>query len=80
MIIKEYKKKLTIKAIQFEIENLEEAQQFTENCIRLVGGQYKLQTLEGLMNLEHNSYIAKGINGECWAIREDIFNQTYEEV
>ena len=39
---------------------------------------FMLSTLEGPMKVIMGSYIMKGINGEFWAIREDIFNKTYD--
>jgi hypothetical protein len=37
-------------------------------------------TLEGNMTLEEGCYIVTGSNGERWAVRKDIFEETYELV
>jgi hypothetical protein len=39
---------------------------------------FMLSTLEGPMMVHMGSYIMKGVEGEFWAIREDIFDKTYE--
>lgn len=36
-------------------------------------------TLEGVMFAPWGSYIIRGVHGELYPIREDIFNETYEE-
>lgn len=41
---------------------------------------FQLETLEGIMTLEKADWIATGSKGEHWAIRDDIFKKTYEEV
>jgi hypothetical protein len=41
---------------------------------------YKLETAEGLMSIKVGSYIVKGPAGEYWAVREDIFENTYEKI
>ncbi|QBO35394.1 hypothetical protein EQG49_02395 [Periweissella cryptocerci] len=37
-----------------------------------------IPTLEGAMMLKVNDWIATGVNGEHWAIADDIFRRTYE--
>jgi len=39
-----------------------------------------IPTLEGVMTAEQGDYIIKGIRGEIYPVKEDIFKQTYEEV
>lgn len=43
-----------------------------------VPGQYHIITLEGRMDVVDRSYIITGVKGEKWAIREDIFLETYD--
>jgi hypothetical protein len=38
----------------------------------------QLKTLEGTMVVEPGSYVLKGVMGEFWAVRGDIFALTYE--
>ncbi|WP_443484483.1 hypothetical protein [Limosilactobacillus reuteri] len=39
-----------------------------------------LPTKEGTMNLYEGDWIATGVDGEHWAIDQDIFKRTYERV
>ena len=39
-----------------------------------------LQTLEGPMSVSVNDYIIKGIYGELYACKPDIFLETYEKI
>lgn len=40
----------------------------------------KIETLEGTMRANVGDYIIKGINGEFYPCKPDIFMKTYEEV
>ena len=40
----------------------------------------KIQTLEGDMTANLGDYIIKGVNGEFYPCKPDIFNKTYEKV
>ena len=39
-----------------------------------------IKTLEGKMNVSIGDYIIKGVNGEFYPCKPDIFEKTYEEV
>ena len=39
-----------------------------------------IKTLEGLMTAEPNDWIIKGVKGEFYPCKPDIFEQTYEPV
>lgn len=39
-----------------------------------------IDTLEGTMRVDYGDYIIKGIQGEFYPCKPDIFEQTYEEV
>lgn len=44
-------------------------------------GYYPLKTLEsgdGTQNANFGDYVLKGIDGECWPIKADIFERTYD--
>ena len=49
---------------------------FDENGIK----QLRIKTLEGVMDARIGDYIIKGVNGECYPCKPDIFEKTYEEV
>jgi len=40
----------------------------------------KIPTLEGVMKAEENDFIIKGIKGELYPCKPDIFEATYEAV
>ena len=40
----------------------------------------KINTLEGVMLARQNDYIIKGVNGEFYPCKPDIFEKTYEPV
>lgn len=40
----------------------------------------EIKTLEGTMRGNCGDYIIKGVQGECYACKPDIFEQTYEKV
>lgn len=39
-----------------------------------------IKTLEGEMRADYYDYIIKGVNGEIYPCKPDIFDKTYEEV
>lgn len=39
-----------------------------------------INTLEGKLYIPENGWIATGVNGERWAIQDDIFQKTYVKV
>lgn len=86
-MIKQYKKKpVVIEAIQFDGWNWAECYQFmSKEC--LVFPQWikkeekiEIKTLEGTMTANIGDYIIKGVNGEFYPCKPDIFDKTYEEV
>lgn len=84
--VKKYvKKPIPVEAFQYEGCNLDECMAFCPNLKLVDDDDSKMQypvigTLEGEMKVEMGSYIVKGILGEFWAVRKDIFEKTYEEV
>lgn len=44
------------------------------------GCQFYINTLEGKMNVRPGDWIIKGVKGEYYACRSDIFELTYERV
>ena len=43
-------------------------------------GTVLIQTLEGTMEGRHGDWIIKGVNGEFYPCKPDIFDKTYEPV
>lgn len=52
-------------------------QEFGEsNLFRSTGVVY-CHTLEGDLTVSAGDYVVKGVRGECWPVKPDIFNATY---
>lgn len=45
-----------------------------------IGREFKVETIEGVMNARVGDWIIKGIKGELYPCKSDIFEETYEEV
>ena len=43
-------------------------------------GKLEIETLEGVMTADVNDWIIKGVKGELYPCKPDIFEQTYELV
>lgn len=87
--MKKYRKKpVTIEAVKWNGYNLDEIKSFTGNHADVKydekGGEVIadlfIHTLEGDMHASKGDYIIKGVRGEFYPCKPDIFNQTYEEV
>lgn len=66
-----YKYELTMAADYWE--------RWEQACVRQ--GYVPLITLEsgqGTQNANFGDYILKGIDGECWPVKPDIFERTYD--
>lgn len=89
-VIRKYRKKpVVIEALQWDGINLSEVTAFLQS-----GGQdvvridfkepqkpiIKIETLEGIMDASVGDYIIRGISGEFYPCKPDIFGKTYEEV
>ena len=79
-MIKRYRKKpVLIEAVQYNGENKVEVQLFMgkylDECVRGL----KIPTLEGDMFASAGDFIIKGVAGEFYPCKPDIFEQTYEE-
>ena len=80
-MIKYYKKKpVIVAAIKWDGSNLQEINTFTDNKVMMKNNTLIIPTLEGTMAAEVGSYIIKGVKGEYYPCRGDIFEDTYEEI
>ena len=74
------KRPVVIDAIQFKDckEGLVAVMRFCPN-IQLVGASHiRIPTLEGWMTASPGDWIIKGVKGEFYPCKPDIFEQTYE--
>ena len=79
------KKPVRIEAIQFKRDCFEDIKKFvgeaavnfrTERCIG--GKSYcDIETLEGTMTATEGDYIIKGVHGEFYPCKPNIFKETY---
>lgn len=75
------KKPVVIEAIQFDGKNFNQIANFVgKNFIRHHTGVTFIGTLEGNMAVSDNDYVIKGVKGEFYPCKPDIFEQTYESV
>ena len=80
-MVKKYRKKpVTIEAIQWNGENLSEIDEFTEGKVKNHESVLIITTLEWDMYASLSDYIIKGVNGEFYPCKPDIFAKTYEDV
>ena len=96
MIKKYIKKPVQIEAIQLKEDNIievfnfldgtnyketkssEELEEFSKAMLEQ--GYIEIETLERIMKVSFGDYIIKGIKGEFYPCKPDIFQATYEEV
>lgn len=81
MIIKATKKPVTIEAIELTSENISEIKEFTgQNCPPYIGNTDAiwLKTLEGGHRASIGDFIIKGVSGEFYPCKPDIFHLTYD--
>ena len=96
MIKKYIKKPVEIEAIQLTKDNIievfdfldganyketrsvEELKDFSQYVLKQ--GYIEINTLEGIMKVSFGDYIIKGIKGEFYPCKPDIFQATYREV
>ena len=78
---KKYRKKpVTIEAIQWNGKNLSEIDNFMGRIVENKETILVIHTLEGDMEASVGDYIIKGVNGEFYPCKPNIFAKTYEEV
>ena len=81
MEVKKYvKKPIVIEAIQYTGENTEDVVNFItdRHCTILNDKRILINTLEGNIEASPNDYIIKGVQGEFYPCKPDIFKSTYD--
>lgn len=82
--VKQYRKKpVVIEAMQLQGNSEQVMKWLTDNKC---GASWELdsglpvyiETLEGIMTANQGDYIIKGVNGEFYPCKPDIFEKTYE--
>ena len=81
------KKPVVIEAIHYdgtensvvEILQMKETNSSAKS-IRVDAGDLLIHTLEGVMRADKGDWVIKGVNGELYPCKPDIFDKTYEPV
>jgi hypothetical protein len=86
-MIKRYRKKpIEIEVVEWTGKNINEIENFVGNPARWMEGpdenppQLVIVTLEGKMIASIGDFIIKGVSGEFYPCKPDIFQKTYELV
>jgi hypothetical protein len=82
------KKPIEIEAIQFTRINWDEIKEFTNNTAHTISIEKRINgkctciipTLEGQHIANEDDYIIKGIKGEFYPCKPDVFELTYEKI
>ena len=75
------KKPVEIEAIKYEKEHIGRALNFCNKFeYNPHDNEYYIDTLEGCMKATEGDYIIKGVNGEFYPCKADIFGKTYEKL
>ena len=85
--MKAIKKPVEIEFYPLEIEYLKEIfawstkeRPITLETSNMIGRKIYITTLEGVMTANEGDIIIKGVKGEIYPCRKDIFEETYEEI
>lgn len=73
------KKPVTIEAIQWNGRNEMEIARFIGGNLTMEEDYLLIPTLEGMMKASVDDYIIKGVQGEFYPCKPDIFEMTYEK-
>jgi hypothetical protein len=77
------KKPVVIEAVQWNGLNDNEIRAFASDGtrpVKRIEGRLRIQTLEGAMFADPEDWIIKGVKGECYPCKPDIFEATYEAI
>jgi len=73
------KKPIEVEAIQFNGYNADEIKEFVGDSFLDLKKNIAIHTLEGNMKISIGDFIIKGIRGEVYPCKPDIFKETYDE-
>ena len=83
MVGKYRKKPVVIEAIQYTKDNIHDILAFVGNDKMYYNpkdNEFYIRTLEGDHRLSVNDWVIKGIKGEFYPCKPDVFEKTYEPV
>ena len=83
--MKARKKSVVVEFIKYDLFNSDEVKKFAgESLIIRPGFEYQnwetlgLKTSEGIIHVRGGDYIIKGVKGEFYPCKPDIFHKTYD--
>lgn len=76
------KRSLTVEALQWTGDNLEDIRRFTDDAADLdeSTGELEIATLEGIMCAKIGDWVIKGVHGEFYACDGAVFSDSYDAV
>lgn len=76
------KKPVVIEAVQFDgtPDSLDEIVRWSDGAVSVGEGRPLIRTLEGTLTIDWNDWIIRGVKGEYYPCKPDIFEQTYDPV
>ena len=80
MIKKFRKKPIVIEAIQWDGNNHDEIFKWSSQVYWFNSDYLEVDTKEGRIKASINDWIIKGIKGEFYPCKPDIFEKTYEDI
>lgn len=72
------KKPVVIEAVQLTLTNIDEVEEFVGGDASVRDGDLIIATLEGPLRASPFDWIIKGVKGEFYPCKPDIFEATYE--
>lgn len=79
MPAKKYRKRpVVVEVVRWNGNNPNEVRQFVGSKVNFNKGFCRINTLEGSMYANAGDYIIKGVKGEFYPCKPDIFDETYE--
>jgi len=78
------KKPVVVEAVQYTGHNMSEIMRFAKGATEFeedfTGDSISIKTLEGTMTASKGDWIIRGVMGEFYPCKPDVFNATYESV
>jgi len=82
--MKYVKKPVVVDAIQMLSDNIDQVYEMLGDSLIIVGDMDNLKhfidTLEGIMELSWGDYVIKGVKGEFYPCKPDIFELSYDKI
>jgi hypothetical protein len=75
------KKPVEVEAVKWTGENIVEMEQFATTKVQYtIDNRLLVETKEGVMRADIGDFIIKGVKGEYYPCKPDIFEMTYDKV